>query len=476
VSASDAAAPAPGPVEQTAPPTPEPEPPPHPVRIPNDGELSLQDAAAGPFAWRFAYARASERRSTDKVGQDYLTFEQADDRFAFALCDGVGQSYFGDLAARLLGDALLGWLWAAPAGGATADDLGEALTAWLTDLTDAGTAAVAAHESASTLAPLVAQVLERKRAEGSATTVTGGRIELTDDGRIRLLLVALGDSRLRVWVEGTEITVHSVESQVGHGWSTRRGIVGGPPSLSLFNSRVKAVRILAYSDGLTALDAVPDQLSSAELRQLIEESQADPASDDIAVLDVWLRNVEAGADASESDPDASASDVADDAATLIMPRPGPRPSSGLLPLDEPPLDEPLEDDAPTPTVLPASWRTHAQASDSHAAPSDPLGLPDDASPTDTSAAMEDVRSADRDDVSPSAPAVTSDGDASRSAGGPAVRSALPAPVLPVRRGVPTGLVVLLVVVVVVAALLVVLAAVWLVILRAPALAPGGASG
>ena len=189
----------------------------------------------------------------------------------------MGQSYFGDLAARLLGDALLEWLWAVPAAGVSADDLGTELTTWLTDLTKAGTATVSATSCHPNLAPLIAQVLERKRAEGSATTVTGGRIDLSGDGRIRLHGGGAGGFPARVWIEGTEITVHSAASQVGSGWSNPARDRGGPPSLSMFNSQVKAVRILAYTDGLVSLDPVTDNLASPDLQRLAgsEESQAE---------------------------------------------------------------------------------------------------------------------------------------------------------------------------------------------------------
>jgi hypothetical protein len=410
--------------------TAEREPPPNPVRIPNDRELPLQETTAGPFTWRHAYARASERRANNRVGQDYLTFQQSEGRFAFALCDGVGQSYFGELAARLLGDALLAWLWAVPPGAASADDLGTELAAWLADLTEEGTAAVAAHEHQPGLAPLVASVLERKRAAGSATTLAGGRIDLTGDGRMGVTLVALGDSRLRLWVDGAEIAVHPAEARVGHGWSTRRGIVGGQPSISLVNSRVQAVRVLAYSDGLVALDPVGEQIASADLQALIEASRADPPSDDIAVLDVWLRDVEPSGPGGESaepvvvatsatSATAAAADAPADAdadsETVVLPRtlapslPAPAASAPTpVPLHDPfvPVDDPFMDDH-TPT---------------------PLSTP------------------------------------------------RPVPARPAPGGLPLRLVVLLVAGVAVLAVVVVLVAVWLAVVTAPSLAPAGPPG
>src|SRR5512138_1232221 len=81
-----------------------------PIAIPQGAESPVRHAEAGPFAYRYAYYRSTETRAAGDPGQDYLTFLQTGQSFVFALCDGVSQSFFGELAARALGNSLVQWL------------------------------------------------------------------------------------------------------------------------------------------------------------------------------------------------------------------------------------------------------------------------------------------------------------------------------------------------------------------------------
>src|SRR5204863_8715190 len=81
------------------------------LQVAQDRETPVRVERYAAFSWRYAYARSSDTRRVSDPGQDYLTFCYDDSAFAFALCDGVSQSFFGDLAARFLGDALINWLW-----------------------------------------------------------------------------------------------------------------------------------------------------------------------------------------------------------------------------------------------------------------------------------------------------------------------------------------------------------------------------
>src|SRR5262245_26900784 len=59
---------------------------------------------------RLAYARAEESRNAQQPGQDYVAYKRVPSGVTFALCDGVGESFVGNVAAQLLGDDLVGWL------------------------------------------------------------------------------------------------------------------------------------------------------------------------------------------------------------------------------------------------------------------------------------------------------------------------------------------------------------------------------
>src|ERR1041385_7373312 len=86
------------------------------LQVAQDRETPVRAERYAAFSWRYAYARSADTRKVGDPGQDYLTFRYEEGVFAFALCDGVSQSFFGDLAARILGDALLTWLWQRPPG------------------------------------------------------------------------------------------------------------------------------------------------------------------------------------------------------------------------------------------------------------------------------------------------------------------------------------------------------------------------
>src|SRR2546423_1779915 len=81
------------------------------LQVAQDRETPVQVKRHSAFSWRYAYARSADTRKVGDPGQDYLTFRYSDSAFAFALCDGGSQSFFGDLAARFLGDGLMEWLW-----------------------------------------------------------------------------------------------------------------------------------------------------------------------------------------------------------------------------------------------------------------------------------------------------------------------------------------------------------------------------
>src|SRR5579885_2646318 len=147
------------------------------VQVPQDRETPARLERADWIAWRYAYARAAETAGAGELGQDYLAFAVDETAFVFALCDGVSQSFYGDLAARLLGDALCDWLAAA---GSIAHDraaVAHELTAHLEELTGEATRSLANQPLPETVPRRVRDVLVQKRGLGSESTFVCGRIE-----------------------------------------------------------------------------------------------------------------------------------------------------------------------------------------------------------------------------------------------------------------------------------------------------------
>jgi hypothetical protein len=266
------------------------------IRAPQDRESPVRAGVGGGFAWRYAYARAADSIAMDDRGQDYLTLRWADGVVAFSLCDGVSLSFYGDLAARLLGDELVRWLWDHLPPDADAGAIRAALMADLIALTAPATEAVQALELPPSLAPLLRAVLEEKRRAGSESTFVCGRLDLPSAAfpAGRAVLAWMGDTRLRFWGPDGERTVELGDSfQTAQRWSSCRGPVNG--EVNVFAATVERdgqralTRLLAYSDGLAALDPLAMPPSNVELTDSIDQAGRSAASDDVAVLDLCLQ-------------------------------------------------------------------------------------------------------------------------------------------------------------------------------------------
>lgn len=263
-----------------------------PVRIPQREETVVTTVRRSTLSYRYAYARAAETLEAGDTGQDYLTFADAGTSLAFALCDGVSQSFYGDLAARYLGDALLRWLCGEAERIETVEGLQTHLGAYLGALTAEAGHLVENQALPQDIPALFRDVLEEKRALGSQATAVCGRIDLPDDlhAQGRVLLAWIGDSRLRIWrTDGEEIglgdTFHTEER-----WSSRRGTLGVLHALvgSLGQGPMGISRLVAYSDGLWMLDGEARPGTDAQVQSLIEAAGRSPKSDDVSLFEVWI--------------------------------------------------------------------------------------------------------------------------------------------------------------------------------------------
>jgi hypothetical protein len=286
------------------------------LQVSQDGEIPVQLGRSGAFAWRYAYARSADTRAASDSGQDYLTFRYDGGTFAFVLCDGVSQSFFGDIAARFLGDALLSWAWSDLPVKVKAQDIRDALNALLVDLVAKSSDLVSGHAIPKNVPWILRDVLEQKRALGSQTTFICGRIDQPNDDIPdgRLVLAWLGDSRVRLWGPAGERTAELGDSfHTEERWSTHKGPVGSPPHVfvaPLRNSgKLQVARMMLYSDGLATLDPYELPPGDVEINRLMEEAGASPTSDDISFLDIHLRGIPAHNVPARDVPVASVPDV-----------------------------------------------------------------------------------------------------------------------------------------------------------------------
>lgn len=70
-------------------------------------ETVLQEKETKHFTYRYSYVRAKETQDLNESGEDFLVFLDNGTSFIFALCDGVGLSFHGEIAAKFLGMKLV---------------------------------------------------------------------------------------------------------------------------------------------------------------------------------------------------------------------------------------------------------------------------------------------------------------------------------------------------------------------------------
>ncbi|YCA42285.1 hypothetical protein M1E11_15855 [Bacillus sp. JZ8] len=234
------------------------------------------------FQLCYGFYRAHETMQNEEKSQDYLVFQEEHGTLAFALCDGVSLSFYGDAAAQFLGDKLVDWLM-------KQDELlyeeGEALFhAYLETLTEEATKYIEAVPVHSHLPPLVKSVLEEKRDNGSEAMFACGRIDALSNGLYRLFLSSGGDIRVRFFSDvGEEVSQSKLETGVR--WSTKRGLIG-EKAHTVIQKSCAFHKLLLYSDGLALLDE--KKLGNNEIKEAISHSLATPESDDISLLEITL--------------------------------------------------------------------------------------------------------------------------------------------------------------------------------------------
>jgi hypothetical protein len=212
------------------------------IDLPNDRDVHPVEASVPPFLVRYLSLRSGESRALGEVNQDALALRFADGRLTFALCDGVGQSFRGDLAAGMVSAAVADWLLETreldPAG-LIAE--GERM---LAPLAAAVQSAVDADVLPADLPELLREVLETKRRAGSETTIAAG---LLDSGRRIFGLVWCGDSGYTLDLAGDDPLAGEPAAFGGDRWSSRRGLTG--PLRARCGALPEGSQIAVWSDG-----------------------------------------------------------------------------------------------------------------------------------------------------------------------------------------------------------------------------------
>jgi hypothetical protein len=238
---------------------------------------------AQPAEVRVLLDRSLESVHASEPTQDYLVVRCDSRRISFAVTDGVGSSFLGDVAAQILAAHVADWLIdGAPAGA------GEAFTAafdaFLHRLSRQVMDQVATWPIPEHVTGLVRAALDQQRAYGSEAMVACGVVDLTGNRDAAVTVAWLGDTHLRVIMRDGEQIDHS--GQTSDRWSSRLGPRGTVCGRSWPAARV--ARVIACTDGLLpglgATVELPDAALGARLTELARRS----GSDDMALVDVGL--------------------------------------------------------------------------------------------------------------------------------------------------------------------------------------------
>lgn len=244
----------------------------------------LQRHELGPATVRLMLDRSSDSASRNEETQDFLVVECTDSRLCFAVTDGVGSSFVGELAARILARHVTRWLFQVPEM-SHERSLSSELSAYLRDLAAEADKVVARFPIPEERSAVVVDVLEQQRAYGSEAMLVCGRIDWPGDGPARVGLAWLGDAHLRVQLHDERVV--DLSGRTSDRWSTKHGARGEVRSRIWATSEVR--RITGYSDGLIPeLDAAVE-LTDSDLEARLLRLASQSASDDIALVDIALR-------------------------------------------------------------------------------------------------------------------------------------------------------------------------------------------
>lgn len=234
------------------------------------------------FLFRYGYARSQDSLESAEAGQDFLSINVSDSNLAFSLCDGVSESFMGDIAARIVGETLLSWFTKLDTDAADSIRVKKELETLLNNITKAAQIRVNNYELPENVPAMLREVLAEKQKAGSESMFCAGII---DTDAQKSIFAWMGDIRLRIWDdsgEQTDYLLHGFDKK--ERWSTRLGLVGELHTLELPLNSIQ--RILVYTDGLSNADSNLDiTVDDRTLTRYVTEAER---RDDIALLDIFF--------------------------------------------------------------------------------------------------------------------------------------------------------------------------------------------
>lgn len=259
-----------------------------------DADTLMHTTMNNILSLRLASVRSGESQAQALTNQDYVqvSMRKDDATLCFCVCDGVGSSYRGDIAAHYLGTLLVRWLQTLP----VANQSAERITAQLRSNLEAW--ACEAQRNLLQLAPLPqAPTLVREAlgelcaTHGSETVFLGGvltqcpTLEPAGEQPVQAFFCWMGNVAARLFPSATRMI--ALGGTMDGGWSTARGIRGR--LVTRFMELPAIERLIIYTDGLSTIEHRLAELNEEMLQECVQQLLQLPGSDDMTMLDLeWL--------------------------------------------------------------------------------------------------------------------------------------------------------------------------------------------
>jgi LysM repeat protein len=221
-----------------------------------------------------------------KRNEDAIAWQlDPDGILSFAVCEGVGSSYLGYIAARLLAEELIDALLASArfSEDFTEDDLESLLDEWKYQAQEQ----MAGIPLSQDTSPVQAQIIRERRQLGSQTVFFCGYLDWRPGGPQRSVFAWMGNVKGqafsqdgRTWLDLREM------ADDGPRWSTIQGCMGKPQVRWIATNRIH--RLLIWSDGFdeTIENMVTARTQEIEARSL-DVLRARAFDDDASFLSIW---------------------------------------------------------------------------------------------------------------------------------------------------------------------------------------------
>jgi hypothetical protein len=262
------------------------------IELDQKNEILLSHHIRGPISVRYAYTRSRDRQEKKFRGQDYLVFRVEPQRMVFALCDGVGKSFMGGLAAQIVGEFLIEELWNISDDSNNIEEVKPQLVEQLNKQKQIATRIIYQKNLSFIHEDLARIHLEKRRDNfGTQTNFVCGLIDSPSKNLPlgRVFLFWLGDAKLKIFLQKENKTQNlQADWSSSEAWSSKEGVVGVIHSYYCNLNDIDC--IIAHSDGL---DSFQDQLSGISDDKLVEEIKnlkQSPGSDDISYLEINFSN------------------------------------------------------------------------------------------------------------------------------------------------------------------------------------------